>query len=91
MIVSGQTRCFGFGRTEYGRTYVLGEEIVTQKYGTVRFIKSTAKGFNFLVLSTSKVLLNKAMYVRKYAHKEIPNGITKVHVFVPEWATRIGL
>lgn len=54
--------------------------------GTVRFIKTTRKGFNLLNLATSKCVFAKThLYDRKWVGKDIPEGQTCFTVTVPEW------
>lgn len=84
--------CYKF-RFKLGQDYTLTSRRWSRKekgwylfVRTVRFIKTTRKGFNLLDLKTSKCVLTKThLYDRKWVGKDIPEGQTCFTVTVPAW------
>lgn len=60
-----------FRTFELGRNYSYHNRIV-------KFIKVTEKGFNFLDIETSKCILKRHLYSKKYSNTFIPDNITLI-------------
>lgn len=61
----------------------LGQEI-DSRWGKLRFIKVTTKGFNFLIVDRNRTLCPKRhFYARKYSNKDIPYGINEFSIKIP--------
>lgn len=95
MKITGVIRRYGIFPHSFmhERIYELGEEIDTRiaRVGRVKFIQSTHKGFNFLIIEKNKVLFNRPLYDRSFSHREIPSNAKQFKVLIPDWATRLGL
>ena len=92
MTESGKKTKFSpYGETHSERFYTLGEEVISWRYGLLRFIRSTEKGFNFLIVDKNRVLFKRAFYDRRWSHKEIPDTQQKFRVLMPAWAIRLGI
>ena len=67
------------------RTFVLGEHYMV--YGRYcRFIKVTAKGFNFLDENKNRCIFKQHIYDKRFRNKELPKNLTEVKAVVNEWA-----
>lgn len=70
-------------------TFKLGDEF-DSKWGRIRFIRSTRKGFNFLIVERHKLLLfGRHLYDKNYSKKELPSRETIFTVKVPLWFVRV--
>ena len=66
--------------TRFRLTFYLGG-LYTVEGKLCRFVKVTAKGFNFIY--NNKCVLKRHLYSYKHKGIPIPEGITQVHTYVP--------
>lgn len=57
----------------------------TKKTTTVKFIKITRKGFNFLNLETNKCVFTKPVYDKDFSNKPIDSNFDYFRVQIPNW------
>lgn len=68
----------------FSRTLVLGSRFHWNGF-TLRFVKVTKKGFNFLVENSNECLLDGHLYYSKWSGKKIPEGENVFHFMrIPE-------
>lgn len=65
------------------REFALGDSFSFRNM-KVTFMKSTRKGFNFYVPKYSCLLLRRHLYSRQWSNINIPQGITKFKLRIPE-------
>jgi len=67
---------------ELGETFGF---LIGKRNSTVKFIKVTAKGFNFLNLETSKCIFKRHLYSKDFVGIDVPYDVKYINVQLPYW------